>query len=331
MSYYADVFDEAMSVINGRREEALAQAEERSRLVRKRIPEYASIEKEIGKTSILITRQMLSGTGDIQSALEAIKNNNLAQQEKLRSLLVQNGLGVGYPDPVFFCNECNDTGFVDGKVCNCLKTELKRVRYRRLNAVSPLKLCTFESFKTDMYPDDAEQRGISPRRLMEHVYDKCVEYAEHFSLDSPSLLLQGGVGLGKTHLSLAIAGKAIEKGYCALYGSAQSFLGKIEDEHFNRSSSGEDTLELCKSCDLLILDDLGVEFATTFTVAALHDIVDTRLLTGRPTIISTNLNPAELEKRYTERFTSRVFGSYKRCQFVGKDVRIKLRKSKKEQ
>ena len=90
-------------------------------------------------------------------------------------------------------------------------------------------------------------------------------------------------------------------------------------------------MELCKQCDLLILDDLGVEFSTPFTVAALHDMIDTRLRSKKPTIISTNLNATEIEKRYTERLSSRIFGSFQRCQFVGKDVRIKLRIAKKEQ
>ena len=78
-------------------------------------------------------------------------------------------------------------------------------------------------------------------------------------------------------------------------------------------------------CDLLILDDLGTEFRTAFSVAEVYNLINTRQMTRRPTIISTNLTMKELEAAYTNRFTSRIIADYVRCLFQGDDIRQKKR------
>ena len=65
----------------------------------------------------------------------------------------------------------------------------------------------------------------------------------------------GETGLGKTHLSLAIANRVLEKGYDVYYDSIQSIMYKLEKEHFKGNGDGhflEDVLE----CDVLIIDDI---------------------------------------------------------------------------
>ena len=66
---------------------------------------------------------------------------------------------------------------------------------------------------------------------------------------------------------------------------------------------------------------------TQFTVSALYQIVNGRLLSGKPTIVSTNLPDTELEARYSAQIASRLLGAYTLYQFCGTDVRL-LRKSK---
>ncbi len=321
-------YKEALKIIEERREKAKDRAKEKHDAFVNIAPEYAEHEKAIAKTSILIAKSLLSEGLNIEAAMGKIAENNLNHQKRMQEILLENGVETLEPD--YECAQCGDTGFIDGKMCNCLKELIKKIRYEKLNSITPLSLCSFDTFDVKQYPEETNSGGISPRKLMTGIYRRCREYAENFSLDSDNLLFQGGVGLGKTHLSLAIAKTAIEKGYGVVYGSAQNFLSKIEAEHFGRAVSDDNTLELCKSCDLLILDDLGVEFSTAFTVATVHDLIDTRLCRGRPTIISTNLNFEDLEKRYTERMTSRIYGNYKRYQFIGKDMRIKLRIARKD-
>ncbi|MCL2416068.1 MAG: hypothetical protein FWD01_04555, partial [Defluviitaleaceae bacterium] len=74
--------------------------------------------------------------------------------------------------------------------------------------------------------------------------------------------------------------------------------------------------------DLLIIDDLGTEFNTVVISSELFHYINTRTANRLHTIISTNLFPDELERRYSERFVSRILGDYELLQFVGDDVRL---------
>ena len=75
------------------------------------------------------------------------------------------------------------------------------------------------------------------------------------------------------------------------------------------------------NADLLILDDLGAEFSTSFTVSMVYNIINTRILKGLPTIISTNLWYDEISDKYGNRVYSRIIGNYTPLEFAGRDVR----------
>lgn len=331
MGFSKEIYMIAQEKLRARRNEALSAANERYARFTEINPEYKKLESELAKTSIQLTRAIFGSNSDVTSTVEQIKQNNLRAQEQMRGVLRKNGLPENYLEPSFSCAECGDTGICDGKICECMRKLMRQTAFEQLNAITPLSLSTFESFSLDVYPTTVDSsKGVSPRKMMEITYKKCKRYAEDFSLASPSLLLQGGVGLGKTHLSLAIAGVVIGKGYDVVYGTAQGFLGKIERERFGKAPAGDDTLSLLCQADLLIMDDLGTEFVTPFTVSVLHDLINSRLLSGRPTIISTNLNFDGLSQKYSERLISRIHGSYNRFQFVGKDMRIVLRKARTE-
>ncbi|MBQ1554003.1 MAG: ATP-binding protein [Clostridia bacterium] len=328
MPYSREVYETARTRLETLRQLALRENEERKRSFEAINPEYAKLEQGIAQTAISLTRVMLSGQKDITESVAAIRDNNLAMQRRQAEILRENGCPPDYLEPRYHCAKCCDTGFVDGKTCECFKNLLQRAAYEELNRSTPLELCSFRSFSMDYYPDRAESSSLSPRQIMERVKKTCWDYASGFTTQSPNLLFQGGVGLGKTHLSLAIAGKVISKGYGVVYGSAPNFFNAIESEHFGRGEDKQYTLGLLKSCDLLILDDLGTEFVTQFTTAALYDILNTLILRRRPTIISTNFHIDGLKQKYDDRITSRLSGNYLRVQFVGSDVRITLKVKK---
>lgn len=329
MSYSRETYETAKAKLDERRQQAIRENDERRNAFVAINPEYAELDRKIAQTSIQLTRVMLSGQKDITDAIAEIRHNNLAMQQRQIDILRANGCPDDFLSPKYHCVKCSDTGFIDGKICTCFKELLQKTAYDELNRSTPLELCSFRSFSIDFYPDKAENSNLSPRQIMDKVKKNCWDYATNFTLNSPNLMFQGGVGLGKTHLSLAIAGKVIAKGYGVIYGSAQNFFNSIESEHFGRGENKQYTLNLLKSCDLLILDDLGTEFITQFTTAALYDIINTRILTRRPTIISTNFNIDGLKKKYDDRITSRLSGNYVRYQFVGSDVRITLKVKKK--
>jgi len=128
---------------------------------------------------------------------------------------------------------------------------------------------------------------MSPREKMRTVYSNCRAYADKFHENSPSLFFIGKTGLGKTFLSACIANELIQKGYSVIFASLLKLLRQIEDEHFGRATG--QTLDIIENADLVILDDLGSEFQTSFTDSVIYEIINERINLGRPTIISTNL------------------------------------------
>mgnify|MGYP002517959556 CR=1 FL=1 len=147
------------------------------------------------------------------------------------------------------------------------------------------------------------------------------EYAKNFTVNSKGLLMRGETGLGKTHLSLAIAGEVIKKGYLPVYGPAENLFTTIEKERFSGFGAESDSYNSMISCDLLVIDDLGAEFMTSFSKSILYNLVNTRILAKKPTIINTNLSMKEIEKFYSPRISSRLIGSYDARKFLGNDIR----------
>ena len=329
MSFSNEIYSKAREIVAERRSSATAAASSKYDAFVLKHPEYKTMQNELSKTGFKLAALIFrDGAGSDDVA--AIKKRNLELQENMKKLLADEGLPEDYLEPEYTCKLCSDSGIYEGKLCECMNKLMRQIAYEKLNSTTPLELSTFEGFSLEQYSNELGTNGVSPRRMMQITLNKCRSYAENFSLSAPSLLFHGGVGLGKTHLSLAIAGEVIGRGFDVVYGSANSFFTKIEKERFGRGAdSHDDTLALLNSCDLLIIDDLGAEFATQLSVAILYDIINTRFLSGRPTIISTNLNAAGLEQKYSDRIVSRLSGGYNWVPFEGSDMRIKLRKARR--
>ena len=210
-----------------------------------------------------------------------------------------------------------------------MKNLIKKQIYEDLNKLSPLSLSTFNTFSLDYYSDFSIREGEqSPRERMNIIYRYCINYANNFSKNSKSIIMRGGTGLGKTHLSLAIANTVISNGFGVIYVSAPNMISHLEKERFRDAEIFAGSEEHFVDCDLLIIDDLGSEFSTQFSSAAMYNIVNSRILMSKPTIINTNLSIKEIEKIYTERMVSRIIGGNVRLEFIGEDIRQQKRFTK---
>ena len=317
MKYSNKAISDALSIINSRRRNAENKAEERAINFKTEHPELAEIEREMADTTLGLFKA-ISNCPDPKKVVNDLKEKNLGFQKARKALFEACGVDENYLKPDYTCKKCNDTGYHDGKMCECLEKLLKKSAFDELAKACPLKISKFEDF------DPSLQKNLTAQNQATKLLKFSEEYANDFCTDSPNLYLYGETGLGKTHLSLAIAGKVIEKGYGVVYGSAQNLFSKLERERFGRSEDPDGTTEeklLC--CDLLILDDLGAEFTTQFTVAALYNIINTRIAKELPTIINSNVSVDKLEKDYGPRITSRIYGEYRILEFVGNDVRQK--------
>ena len=323
MSYSRKVYVKAASALERRRSKAEHTQSAHREEAYAKIPELISIDREISSAGAEVIRAIGMGE-NAQHFIEELSKKNLAAQQRRKDILKENGYPENYLDADYTCKKCRDTGFVSGVMCDCYKELLRDTALAELNELSPSSRSTFESFNVNYYPDAADAvTGVNPRSRMKEILDFCKDYAADFGTDSPSLLLYGATGLGKTHLSLAIASEAIRKGYGVIYGSAQNLMSRLEKEHFSsgRDNEYEGSEQAILECDLLVIDDLGAEFSTQFTVAELYNIINTRIMSRLPVIISTNLTPDGLEQKYTQRITSRIIGKYISLYFCGKDIR----------
>ena len=100
-------------------------------------------------------------------------------------------------------------------------------------------------------------------------------------------------------------------------------FSEFETARFTRDAERADACRRYFACDLLIVDDLGTEMTTQMTISSLYQIVNTRLMDGKPTIISTNLPAAELRQRYSPQIASRLLGTYECYSFAGDDIRMR--------
>ena len=115
----------------------------------------------------------------------------------------------------------------------------------------------------------------------------------------------------------------LEGTHDVLYTSAAALAAQLGREHFNYTTNDE-WLAACQEADLLILDDLGTEYITPLTISVLYELINTRMLTHRPTIYTTNITDQSVfVARYTEKVASRMLGGCKMFKFFGTDQRLK--------
>lgn len=309
----------AENEIKQRKQANLKERERRQRELESVIPEFAELRATMASTGAKIAQVALSQNNDddIKAKLAVIQADNTAAAARIKELLIKSRKPADYLDPIYYCKICLDTGVVSSGRCECYNNAVKRLAAKGINSTSPLTLTGFETFKIELYPD-VEEDGINIRSLMQSNFDYCKSYAEDFRLPDPGLLLSGETGLGKTHLSLAIAGKVLDNGFNAVYGSAPDLFRRIENEHFGRAN--DNTMDSLQSAELLVLDDIGAEFSTELNISIFYNLLNSRMNSGNATVINTNLSMVELSQRYGDRIMSR-FLTMKILKFYGNDIR----------
>lgn len=302
---------------------SVAESERRHALVYGRVPEIRELD---GRIAALMSEVVESALGGRGRSMEEIMAESLELQARRAERLVENGWPMDWLDGAWECPKCRDSGFVEGRPCLCLKELYEKEKAKDLSALLKLGEESFGSFDLGYYDDRPDPAsGISPRQVMEIVFGTCYDYALNFGKNSPNLLFRGGTGLGKTFLSACIARVVSQRGHSVVYDTAVSALEAFETQRFARGSQeaaeAEERVRRLLDSELVILDDLGTEMTTEFSKSALYTLINTRLIRGGRTIISTNLSPRELERRYTPQIVSRLEGEYQTLIFAGSDIR----------
>lgn len=282
------------------------------------LPEVAEIDRALAKTGLSLMGASLLPVKEREAEFARIKEQNLALNQERNDILVAAGYPADYTDVKYDCPKCGDSGYVGIEMCECMRNALIMAGFESSGISRLLNTQTFDNFSLDYYKQDANTYA-----KMERVLSVMKGYADTFPPEgSQNLALFGGTGLGKTHLSSAVARKVIEKGYDVLYVTAIELVSAFEAEQFDKVAAHGELTDKFLECDLLIIDDLGTELGGQFTVSTLYNVLNIRINKKMPTIISTNCNQQDLLKKYGERISSRIFGEFRPLMFAGTDVRM---------
>lgn len=278
------------------------------------LPEVAKIDSELSMSGVRVYEAAISGD---KARINQIADENLQLIEKRGRLLVAAGFPSDYTDVKYECIHCGDTGVVEHRMCKCLKEKLILAGLETSGMSELIKSQTFDNFDLGFYTGEAKAR-------MSAILEIAKKYANSFDPEkSGSIIMMGNTGLGKTHVSSAMGGIIINNGFDVYYSTAVDMMADFENERFSNVKSDSLRSEKYFSCELLIIDDLGTELINQFTTSCLYNVINSRLIKKKPTIINTNFTREDLRKKYMDRITSRIFGEYTVLPFLGTDIREK--------
>ena len=318
MTYSKEVLTRARDRLESQKAAHESRQLAREQEIYAKLPRVREIDTQLRASMAKAVQAAFLKGNDAQEALDKLKEQNLALQAERKALVAAN-FPAEYLEDGPACPHCGGMGYIGAQMCTCLQS-LCREELKKTIALFSAGDHTFADFCLEHYPDTQDR--INPRVIMSRTFDVCRKYAAEFTPNSGNLLFNGSTGLGKTFLSACIAREVAEKGYGVAYESAPRLFAKLEKNQFRPDEdSVREVAELYDST-LLIIDDLGTELTGAFTVSALYALVNDRLLTGKPTIISTNLNINEIRQRYSLQIASRLEGSYQLLPFVGQDIRV---------
>ena len=297
----------------------------RQKEIREKIPAYRQLEDQMREMSVLAARAALEGSHESMRELTE-KTEQISREKK--ELLAQYGYPENYLDPVYTCPDCHDTGYIGDRKCHCFQKRIVEYLYEQSNLKEILDIENFSHFDIAYYSDDyiEESTGLTPRDNIRRILMTAHDFCDNFGDCEQNLLLYGNTGVGKTFLTHCIAKELLSQSYTVVYLTSIGLFDILEKNKFDRELSSLEkstTVSYIMNCDLLILDDLGTELTNSFTTSQLYQVIDSRLVHKKSTIISTNLSFDDLREQYSERIFSRLTSGYTLLKVTGEDIRLK--------
>lgn len=323
---YKGILKELTIEYERKRDNALRDQRVRKNKVYKKIPAIKRIDEEILQTGLSMSKYIIENPENYKASVDKAKKKIEELKMEKAYLMTESNIPADYMDLHYECEKCEDKGYLDnGNKCNCLKQSLVSRAYEMSNIENVLQKENFSNHSIDIFSDEPfEGETLTPRENMIDIVGIAEGFIHNFDENNgDNLLFYGTTGLGKTYLCNCIAKSLLDKRKIVVYQTAFTILEIIEKHRFNRGDQrlNDYKYNLLFEADLLVIDDLGTEVANTFTNAEIFNIVNTRILSGRKTIISTNLTPKEISETYTDRVFSRILDKFLPLKFYGKDLR----------
>lgn len=321
MAYSAEVVRRARARLAQAKEDRESENRQHLAEAYRKVPRIREIDMELRRTMAQAAQAAFLQGSDGREMMEKVRLANLELQQE-RAILAMEHFEEGYLDETPICDSCGGSGYIGSNMCECLRELCRQEQKKEVSILSGSK-DNFNQFRLEYYPDQVDRNlGVNIRSVMEKTFQTCRRYALTFTEKSGNLLFSGDTGLGKTFLSACIARTVADRGYSVVYESAGHLFANLERAKFSGDEGAREACRRYNDCDLLIVDDLGTEMPGQFTTAALYGLINDRLLSAKPMIVSTNLTVDEMLKRYSPQIASRLRGSFTRVAFLGEDIRV---------
>ena len=293
------------------------KVENNIQLARQKSPEFFKLEKQLRLLNFELAKcDKKTKHKQIEKQIDDIKKQIKIELEKIN--LTENDIVVKPHCPL-----CNDLGFKDNVMCNCLRKAINK----KLLEISGIKKFEGHTFK------DSDENVLNKSKNLKKAYEKSWEFINKFPNSKvKNLVFLGDVGVGKTFLLECIANEFINKDYFVIYTTAFNFSNAVINALTKSDYERETLLSPFIDCDILIIDDLGSEpLMKNLTVNCLFNILNERERKNKTYIISTNLDLEQLNERYGNRVFSRLSNQRTNACFKlnGSDLRINATKNKK--
>ena len=260
--------------------------------VARKDPEFADAEREFSAVSVDYARAKAA-----DNATPELEKKYRAAKTALDNIVAEKGFDLSLH---VHCKKCGDTGFVGEKLCSCAMP-LYLALVKEDTRTGRIPHVTFaDNLATDTNCAQGRSLGI--------LYEKMKEFCDRFEETRVDfILLTGQSGVGKTTLAYAIANELSSKGISVCFVTAFEFVDLMLKYHTSDVSRRSRYTEFILDCEMLIIDDLGTEpMLKSVTKEYLYNVINTRLVNGKKTMVTSNLNLEELMLRYGERTVSRM-------------------------
>lgn len=306
--------------------------QERRDEIYSRIPRIEEIDAETTAAYLRAARAKILQKEMAEQIVSRIQADNRRLTDEKRRLLHEGGYPEDYLDTIYTCGQCRDTGYIDGQKCTCFLEHIIDSLYLQSNLKNILMKENFDTFSIDYYSQNAYTgKDYSPYENISNILNLAKAFIARFETQSNqrgNILIYGETGLGKTFLTNCIAKELLDSGHSVLYLSANElFEGVLAEYLMNRKTELEALYNYIYNSELLIIDDLGTELTNNFVLSQLFEIINQREISGKSTLISTNLTMKQLRDRYSERIMSRIIAGYTVFNIYGDNIRYQKRRN----
>lgn len=261
---------------------------------------FRELNIERNMIGISIVKNVLN-KGDVKSNVMKLKEKSLKIDSEINKLLIKYNLPSDYFDLKHYCNNCSDKGYVDNRICHCLKRLLLNCYVKNINKDISLENKTFDEFDFK-YLDSLEENEINK---MKKNYKICMDYSTNFTVNSKPIFMIGKSGKGKTHLTFSIANYLLDREYSVIIYKTFDLKNKFESIRFNVEEYNK-LLDICKNCDLLILDDFSLDSVGEFFKDNIYNLISTRIDLKKPFILNTTDTTSKIFNKYGESFFNKL-------------------------